>query len=66
MTILKDWMREVRQSIDVNNENDDSSGEEDNDVRMIEEFALPRQPTFWKASDLLQRRLRRDHCWHHR
>ncbi|KAH8675862.1 hypothetical protein BX600DRAFT_453731 [Xylariales sp. PMI_506] len=45
MNILKDWMREVRQSIDVN-ENDDSSGEEDNDVRMMEEYSLPRQPSF--------------------
>ena len=52
MTILKDWMREVRQSIDVNNENDDSSGEEDSDVRMIEEFALPRQPTFLEGPRL--------------
>ena len=52
MTILKDWMREVRQSIDVNNDNDDSSGEEDNDARMIEEFALPRQPTYLEGPRL--------------
>ncbi|RYP27722.1 hypothetical protein DL767_007559 [Monosporascus sp. MG133] len=52
MTILKDWMREVRQSIDVNNDNDDSSGEEDNDARMIEEFALPPQPTYMEGPRL--------------
>ncbi|KAI0172322.1 hypothetical protein GGR52DRAFT_549904 [Hypoxylon sp. FL1284] len=51
MTVLKDWMREVRQSIDVN-ENDTSSGEEDNDVRMIEEYTLPRQPSFMEAPRL--------------
>ncbi|KAK6078721.1 hypothetical protein SCUP234_06059 [Seiridium cupressi] len=51
MTILKDWMREVRQSIDVN-ENDDSSGEEDNDMRMVEEYTLPRQPSFSEAPRL--------------
>ncbi|KAI1479877.1 hypothetical protein F4774DRAFT_110101 [Daldinia eschscholtzii] len=51
MTVLKDWMREVRQSIDVN-ENDTSSGEEDNDVRMIEEYALPRQSSFLEAPRL--------------
>ncbi|KAI1336462.1 hypothetical protein F5Y15DRAFT_427102 [Xylariaceae sp. FL0016] len=51
MTILKDWMREVRQSIDVN-ENDESSGEEDNDVRMIEEYSLSRQPSFLEAPRL--------------
>ncbi|KAK7738975.1 hypothetical protein SLS62_011332 [Diatrype stigma] len=52
MTILKDWMREVRQSIDVHNDNDDSSGEEDNDARMIEEFALPRQPAYLEGPRL--------------
>ncbi|XXG99062.1 Translation machinery-associated protein 22 [Hypoxylon texense] len=51
MTVLKDWMREVRQSIDVN-ENDTSSGEEDNDVRMIEEYTLPRQSSFLEAPRL--------------
>lgn len=51
MTILKDWMREVRQSVDVN-ENEDSSGEEENDARMIEEYALPRQPSFAEAPRL--------------
>ncbi|KAI1634325.1 hypothetical protein F4809DRAFT_651917 [Biscogniauxia mediterranea] len=51
MTILKDWMREVRQSIDVN-ENDSSSGEEDTDVRMIEDYALPRQPSYLEAPRL--------------
>lgn len=48
MTILKDWMREVRQSIDVN-ENEDSSGDEDNDIRMVEEYSLPPQPLFPEA-----------------
>ncbi|KAH6660562.1 hypothetical protein BKA67DRAFT_548440 [Truncatella angustata] len=51
MTILKDWMREVRQSIDVN-ENDESSGEEDNDIRMVEEYSLPRQSSFSEAPRL--------------
>ncbi|KAI2621081.1 hypothetical protein GGR54DRAFT_87781 [Hypoxylon sp. NC1633] len=51
MTVLKDWMREVRQSIDVN-ENDTSSGEEDNDVRMIEEYSSPRQSSFMEAPRL--------------
>ncbi|KAI1499665.1 hypothetical protein F5X99DRAFT_410852 [Biscogniauxia marginata] len=51
MTILKDWMREVRQSIDVN-ENDSSSGEEDTDVRMIEEYTFPRQPSYLEAPRL--------------
>ncbi|KAI0025343.1 hypothetical protein F4780DRAFT_790951 [Xylariomycetidae sp. FL0641] len=51
MTILKDWMREVRQSIDVN-QDDSSSGDEDSDVRMMEEYALPRQPTFLEAPRL--------------
>jgi len=44
MSILKDWMREVRQSIGVN-ENDISS-EDENEVRMMEEYTLPRQPSF--------------------
>ncbi|ETS87534.1 hypothetical protein PFICI_01362 [Pestalotiopsis fici W106-1] len=52
MTILKDWMREVRQSVDVNENNDDSSGDEDNDIRMIEEYAMPRQPSFSEAPRL--------------
>ncbi|KAI5865021.1 hypothetical protein GGS23DRAFT_404829 [Durotheca rogersii] len=51
MNILKDWMREVRQSIDVH-ENDTSSGEEDNDVRMMEEYPLPRQSSFVEAPRL--------------
>ncbi|ORY66348.1 uncharacterized protein BCR38DRAFT_429963 [Pseudomassariella vexata] len=51
MTILKDWMREVRQSIDVN-DNDSSSGEEDNDARMVEEYTVPRQPAFLEAPRL--------------
>lgn len=51
MTILKDWMREVRQSIDVN-ENDSDSGEEENDMRMVEEYALPRQSSFTEAPRL--------------
>jgi len=38
MTILKDWMREVRQSIDVSNDpNDSDSGDEEADARMVEE-----------------------------
>ncbi|KAJ8125683.1 hypothetical protein O1611_g7955 [Lasiodiplodia mahajangana] len=52
MSILKDWMREVRQSIDIN-ENDSSSGEDENEVRMIEEYTLPpRQPSFLEAPRL--------------
>ncbi|KAJ2984630.1 hypothetical protein NUW58_g5957 [Xylaria curta] len=51
MSILKDWMREVRQSIDVN-ENESSSGEDENEVRMIEEYTLPRQPSFLEAPRL--------------
>lgn len=51
MSILKDWMREVRQSIDIN-ENDTSSGEDENEVRMIEEYTLPRQPPFLEAPRL--------------
>ncbi|KAI1094805.1 hypothetical protein F5B19DRAFT_443510 [Rostrohypoxylon terebratum] len=51
MTVLKDWMREVRQSIDIN-ENDTSSGEEDNDVRMMDDYALPRQSSFLEAPRL--------------
>ncbi|KAI1812744.1 hypothetical protein GGS20DRAFT_587171 [Poronia punctata] len=45
MSILKDWMREVRQSIGVN-ENDISSGEDENESRMVEEYPMPRQPIF--------------------
>ncbi|KAK8027943.1 hypothetical protein PG991_004999 [Apiospora marii] len=53
MTILKDWMREVRQSIDVSNENDSDSGDEESDARMVEEtFALPRQPSYLEAPRL--------------
>ncbi|KAI1327461.1 hypothetical protein F5Y16DRAFT_410242 [Xylariaceae sp. FL0255] len=53
MSILKDWMREVRQSIDVVNDNDSTSGDEENDERMIEEYnALPRQTTFVEAPRL--------------
>ncbi|KAI1304790.1 hypothetical protein F5Y03DRAFT_395313 [Xylaria venustula] len=51
MSILKDWMREVRQSIDIN-ENDSSSGEDENEVRMIEDYTLPRQPSFLEAPRL--------------
>jgi hypothetical protein len=52
MTILKDWMREVRQSIDANNDNDSSDGEDENDARMIEEYTMPRQPTYMEAPRL--------------
>ncbi|KAK8088252.1 Zinc finger protein RME1 [Apiospora hydei] len=52
MTILKDWMREVRQSIDVSNENDSDSGDEESDARMVEEFAMPRQPSYLEAPRL--------------
>lgn len=52
MTILKDWMREVRQSIDVNNDNDSSSGEEENETRMMDEYAIPRQPPFMEVPRL--------------
>ncbi|KAI0165536.1 hypothetical protein GGR57DRAFT_125256 [Xylariaceae sp. FL1272] len=51
MSILKDWMREVRQSIDIN-DNDTSSGEEESEVRMIEEYTHPRQPVFLEAPRL--------------
>ncbi|KAI0548558.1 hypothetical protein F4679DRAFT_585355 [Xylaria curta] len=51
MSILKDWMREVRQSIDIN-ENDSSSGEDENEARMIEEYTLPRQSSFLEAPRL--------------
>lgn len=51
MTILKDWMREVRQSIDIN-ENDESSGDEENDIRMVEEYSLPSQSSFHDAPRL--------------
>ncbi|KAI1436573.1 hypothetical protein GGR50DRAFT_701485 [Xylaria sp. CBS 124048] len=42
MATLKDWMREVRQSIDAN-ENEDSSGEDECDAQMSEEYTMPRQ-----------------------
>ncbi|KAI1180489.1 hypothetical protein F4777DRAFT_585401 [Nemania sp. FL0916] len=52
MSILKDWMREVRQSIDINENDGSSSGEDENEVRMIEEYTLPRQPSFLEAPRL--------------
>ncbi|KAI1826462.1 hypothetical protein F4861DRAFT_545987 [Xylaria intraflava] len=51
MSILKDWMREVRQSIDIN-ENDSSSGEDESEARMIEEYTLPRQAPFLEGPRL--------------
>ncbi|KAI0197759.1 hypothetical protein F4808DRAFT_289193 [Astrocystis sublimbata] len=51
MSVLKDWMREVRQSTDVI-EHDDSSGEEENDSRVMEDYPLPRQPSFAEAPRL--------------
>ncbi|KAK1757700.1 transcriptional regulator STP4 [Echria macrotheca] len=42
MTILKDWMREVRQSIDVQDQDDISSGDEDAaDYRSMHDFTSP-------------------------
>ncbi|KAJ0121497.1 hypothetical protein J7T55_008661 [Diaporthe amygdali] len=41
MTILKDWMKEVRQSVDVNDQESDS-GEEDNDFKQRSEAVSPR------------------------
>ncbi|KAJ1333030.1 PR domain zinc finger protein 5 [Microdochium nivale] len=54
MTILKDWMREVRQSIDVSNDpNDSDSGDEEADARMIEEeFPGLRHPAYMDAPRL--------------
>jgi hypothetical protein len=40
MTMLKDWMQEVRQSADVH---DDVSGDDDNDTPMTEDYPAPRQ-----------------------
>ncbi|KAJ3579338.1 hypothetical protein NPX13_g1231 [Xylaria arbuscula] len=50
--ILKDWMREVRQSIDINENNTSSEGEDEHEVRMMEEYTLPRQPSFLEAPRL--------------
>ncbi|KAH7031602.1 uncharacterized protein B0I36DRAFT_243411 [Microdochium trichocladiopsis] len=54
MTILKDWMREVRQSIDVSNDpNDTDSGDEEADARMVEEeFSGIRQSSYLDAPRL--------------
>lgn len=41
MTILKDWMREVRQSVDVNDQESDS-GEDEADYRPHPDFISPR------------------------
>ncbi|KAK3330852.1 hypothetical protein B0H66DRAFT_76905 [Apodospora peruviana] len=42
MSILKDWMREVRQSFDVQDQDDASSGEEDMpDYKSTQEFISP-------------------------
>ncbi|KAK3337072.1 hypothetical protein B0T19DRAFT_59598 [Cercophora scortea] len=42
MTILKDWMREVRQSIDVQDQDDASSGEDEPaDYKSVQEFISP-------------------------
>ncbi|KAI0409076.1 hypothetical protein F4802DRAFT_311876 [Xylaria palmicola] len=43
MSDLKDWMREIRQSTN-HHESDSSSGEDENESRMIEEYRMPRQP----------------------
>ncbi|KAI2635021.1 hypothetical protein GGS21DRAFT_490230 [Xylaria nigripes] len=51
MSMLKDWMREVRQSIDTN-ENDTSSGEDESEARMIEEYAVPRQSLYLEGPRL--------------
>lgn len=40
MTILKDWMREVRQSVDVNDQDSDS-GDEDADFKTQSDVTLP-------------------------
>ncbi|KAF6833810.1 zinc finger protein [Colletotrichum musicola] len=55
MTILKDWMREVRQSVDIQ-DNDDSSGGEEGDYKPPSEYFAqappapvappPRSPTY--------------------
>jgi hypothetical protein len=49
MTILKDWMREVRQSIDVQDQDDASSGEDEaQDYKSAHDFISPphrRSPT---------------------
>lgn len=48
MTILKDWMKEVRQSVDVNDQDSDS-GEDDSDFKQQSEIISPqsnrRSPT---------------------
>ena len=42
MSILKDWMREVRQSIDVQDQDDGSSGEDEaQDYKPVQDFASP-------------------------
>ncbi|KAG6363158.1 hypothetical protein INS49_008253 [Diaporthe citri] len=41
MTILKDWMKEVRQSVDVNDQESDS-GEDDGDFKQRSEAVSPR------------------------
>ncbi|KAK3363043.1 hypothetical protein B0T25DRAFT_595969 [Lasiosphaeria hispida] len=42
MTILKDWMREVRQSIDVQDQDDASSGDDEHaDYKSMHEFTSP-------------------------
>lgn len=48
MSILKDWMREVRQSVDVQDQYDASSGDEEQDYKPAPEFISPprrRSPT---------------------
>ncbi|KAG7292116.1 hypothetical protein NEMBOFW57_002149 [Staphylotrichum longicolle] len=42
MSILKDWMREVRQSIDVHDQDDGSSGEDEaQDYKTVHDFISP-------------------------
>ena len=41
MTILKDWMREVRQSIDVQDQDDGSSGEDEPEYKSAQDFISP-------------------------
>jgi hypothetical protein len=42
MAVLKDWMREVRQSVDVN-DNDSSSGGEEGEYKHVTEYFVPAQ-----------------------
>ncbi len=45
MTALKDWMREVRQSVDVQDQDDASSGEDEpSDYKAAQDYVSPSSP----------------------